>query len=235
MAIRPVFCIYNRIPYVKVVSIEFTFHSGFAVSQKQKSYLSLQTNYLEKHPDSNILEISSKSMESLGVELSAFNLMIKTNQREFSVESAFQSSKVFEKGGPYTDILDKNAREAKKDIRLKNSGKLISFQYFGRQYPLEPKDYFYNWLYINSLYLNKPLMQQIVKYNSFTDIEFNPDKSINCQAKAIALFVSLYKEDLLEESLKSQENFLQIAYGIKTNKENKMAFEQIDINSLYKK
>lgn len=232
MAIRPVFCIYNRIPYVKIINIEFTFYSGFAVSQKQKSYLSLQANYLEEYPDGKILEISSKSMDILGVELSAFNLMIKTNQREFSVESAFQSSKVFEKGGPYTDILDKSAKEAKKDIRLKTSGRLIAFQYFGKQYSLEPKDYFYNWLYINSLYINKPLMQQIVSYDSFTDIEFNPDKSINCQAKATALFVSLYKEGLLEDSLKSQEDFLQIVYGIKNKKENKTTFQQININSI---
>lgn len=227
MAVRPVFCVCDRIPYVKTTNVEFTFYSGFATSQKQKSYMSLHENYLKNHSDSKMLEISSKSMDALGVELSAFNLMIKTNQRTFSVESAFQSSKVFEMGGPYTDLLDKSAREAKKDIRLKNSGKLIGFQYFEKQYPLEPKDYFYNWLYVNSLYINKLLMQQIINYDSFTDIEFNPDKSINCQAKSIALFVSLYKTNLLDQALNSQEDFLCIVYGI----QNKSNFQQLDFKS----
>ncbi len=230
MAVRPVFCIYDRIPYVMTINIDFTFYSGFATSQKQKSYMNLHENYLKNYPNSKILEISSKSMDAIGVELSAFNLMIKTNQRTFSVESAFQSSKVFEMGGPYTDLLDKSAREAKKDIRLKSSGKLVGFQYFGKQYPLEPKDYFYNWLYVNSLYINKLLMQQVINYDSFTDIEFNPDKSINCQAKSIALFVSLYKANLLDKALNSHEEFLDIAYGI----QNKSDFQQLDFKSFLK-
>lgn len=213
MAIRPVFFIIDNEPYVKQVNIDFTFYSGFSVTQKQKSFKELHKNFLKLFPNYNILEVSSKSDTALGVNLSAFNLTVKTSMREFTVETAFQSSKVFEFGGPYIDLLDKSSREAKKDERLKNSGKLVSFNYFGTVYPLEPKDYFYNWIYINSLNCNKSLINELMNYTAFTDIEFNPDKSINCQAKAVALYVSLYKKGILEEALKSQDNFLKVVYN----------------------
>lgn len=54
--------------------------------------------------------------------------MIKTREsKSFSVETAFQGSKVFEKGGPYVDLLNGTSRDAKKDMRLKESGNLIEF------------------------------------------------------------------------------------------------------------
>ncbi|TOQ17962.1 DarT1-associated NADAR antitoxin family protein, partial [Vibrio parahaemolyticus] len=65
----------------------------------------------------DLLEISSKSEVELGVSLSAFNLKITTkkHQRSFSVESAFQGSKVFERGGPYTDLFLADSLSAKRD------------------------------------------------------------------------------------------------------------------------
>ena len=51
-------------------------------------------------------------------------------------------------------------------------------------------------------------------YDAFTDIEFNPKKSINCQAQAAAVYVSLEKQGLLLEALKSKEAFLNIVYGV---------------------
>ena len=61
------------------------------------------------------MKILIKSETDLGIKLRAFNLMINTkDNRIFSVEPAFQSSKVFELGGPYKDILDKSSCEAKK-------------------------------------------------------------------------------------------------------------------------
>ena len=213
MAIRPVFTISASKPFVTREEIEFHYFSGFSITQKQKNINSLHNSYLSVNPQKKILEISTKSTSPLGVSLSAFNLNIITNIRSFSVESAFQSSKIFEKGGPYIDLLEKSSREAKKDERLHNSGKLIAFKYFNRQFPLEPKDYFYNWLYINALYLNQDLSSEIINYDSFTDIEFNPQRSLNCQAKAAAIFVGLKKQNLLSKALESHESFLRIVYG----------------------
>ena len=127
MATRPVYI--PKLDSIGVItkSVDFTWSPGMSKSQKQKSIKSLHkaANELGILP---ILEISSKSEENIGVNLSAFNLMIKTKQsKSFSVETAFQSSKVFEKGGPYIDLLNCTSREAKKDIRLKESGNLIEF------------------------------------------------------------------------------------------------------------
>lgn len=205
--------------YIEEIEVDFTWYPGFAVSQKQKSILDLHTEYNKIYKYDKVLEISSKSQAELGIKLSAFNLMITTkDNRMFSVESAFQSSKKFELGGPYLDILEKSSREAKKDNRLKMSGKLIAFEFYGRQWPLEPKTLFYDWLYIRAVYKNKDLANEILEYDAFTDIEFNPNKSINCQARSAALFVSLSKRNLLEYAMMSIENYFDVIMN--NNKQN---------------
>ncbi len=212
MATRPVFianC--EKRDFVEIVEIDFDWYPGFSIKQKQKSIQSLHENFKKKYKEHKILEISSKSDSMLGVSLSAFNLMIHTkNEKAFSVETAFQSSKVFERGGPYIDLYHCSSKEAKKDPRLKTSGRLIYFQYFNRKWPLEPKTLFYDWLYINALSLNKELSKQVLEFDAFSDIEFNPDKSINCQARSAALYVSLHKSNLLEKVLSSTELYLEV-------------------------
>ncbi|MFP3398368.1 hypothetical protein SB749_18775, partial [Brevibacterium sp. SIMBA_078] len=83
-----------------------------------------------------------------------------------------------------------------------------------------PKTLFYDWLYLNALSLNEELIKEVIKYDAFTDIEFNPGKSINCQARSVALFVALYKTGELEEALSSEDNFKKIAFKHQLNKEN---------------
>lgn len=213
MANRPVFVVSLDKRYCIRENVEFEFFNGFSDKQKKKSINSLHQAFLKNNADRKILEISSKSEDELGIKLSAFNLMIKTkNGKEFSVESAFQASKVFEKGGPYKDLLNVSSRSAKKDERLKNSGKITAFSINEMTFPTEPKTYFYNWLYINTLNLYDELVEQLINYNAFTDIAFNPEKSINCQAEAAAIYVSLHKQGLLQEALKDKDTFLDIVY-----------------------
>ena len=69
---------------------------------------------------------------------------------------------------------------------------------------------FYDWLYINSLNRNKKLSLEILNYNAFTDIEFNHKKSINCQARSAAIFVSLCKKGILEETIQDKDKFRKI-------------------------
>ncbi len=139
--------------------------------------------------------------------------MFKTKSgKEVSVESAFQAGKVFENGGPYTDLLDVSSKAAKKDERLKSSGRIISFCFDGIEFETEPKTYFYNWLYINALHLHESYTEHMLGYDAFTDIEFNPQKSVNCQAEAAAVYVSLRKQGLLEEALKNKDSFKEIVY-----------------------
>lgn len=212
MALRPIYEILLNKPFYVQKDIEFKYYSGFSIVQKQKSIESLHTEYIKSNSQKKVLEISSKSPIDLGIKLSAFNLMVLKDNKQISVETLFQASKCFENGGPYTDLLDKTSREAKKDLRLHESGNLIKFQYGEEEFPLNPKTYFYDWLYINALNNAKDLQEEILDYDAFTDIEFNPNKSINCQARSAAIFVSLKKSNLLIDALSSKENFKKIVY-----------------------
>ncbi len=213
MASRPVFSPSDDFPYVTEELIEFKWHAGFAASQKQKSVKELHTRIVETNLGVNPLEVSSKSLLDLGVSLSAFNLMVElTNGKVVAVENIFQAAKIFEHGGPFKDLLQVSPLDAKRDPRLKESGDLVGFQGKEGIWPLEPKTLFYDWIYLNALNRNPSLINAIKEFDSFTDIEFNPSKSFNCQARSLALYVSLSKagkiESLLNNSKKYQSLFL---------------------------
>lgn len=215
MAQRPVYIPSTSSDFlVETVMVDFEWFPGMAVVQKQKSIDSLHAAVKTQLTGvTSLLEISSKSKVDLGVNLSAFNLMINDSRRdlEFSVEAAFQSSKVFEKGGPFVDLLEATSRAAKKDERLKESGRLLNFKFYNQVWPLEPKTVFYDYLYVNALLKHEEFHDQIFQYSAFTDIEFNPKKSINCQAYSVALFVSLKQRGLLDEAkLRDKDNFLDL-------------------------
>lgn len=213
MAKRPVFVPkFDGATLVDIVDVEFEWFAGMHFTQKQKSIRSLHEAYRSKHSDVKILEISSKSEIELGTKLSAFNLIFRTKScKSISVESIFQSSKVFSNGGPYKDIMEMTSRDAKQDERLKNSGNLIAFEYRDTRWGLEPKTAFYDWLYLNALNLNADLKQAALAYNAFTDIEFNPQKSINCQAYSIALFVALTRRNLLVDgAIPPKDEFIKL-------------------------
>lgn len=200
MAQRPVYAPRKSAPYVNVYMPEFTWNSGLSASQKRRNVVALHEAYTARFPEQRVLEISSKSLEELGIQLSAFNLkkFVPELGKAVTVECIFQGSKVFSAGGPYTDLYTATSREAKKDSRLGASGYLKGFRFDGRDFPLQPVTVFYNWLYINALLENPALAEALLQYDAFTDIEFNPNKSLNCQAQAAALFVSLSRNGLID-------------------------------------
>lgn len=212
MAERPVFIPQLNNIGVDAPSLSFTWHAGYSLSQKQKSIKSLHES-VKSRGASRILEISSKSEEELGQALSAFNLSAKTKETEkiFTVETAFQSSKIFENGGPYNDLLFGSSRAAKKDNRIRDSGRVIGFEFSKKRFPTWPLTYFYDWLYSQFLLYNDRLSMMIVNYDAFTDIEFNPEKSINCQAHSAALFVSMKACNTPDCDIANPDTFLQIA------------------------
>ncbi|MCO7226741.1 hypothetical protein [Pleionea sp. CnH1-48] len=210
MAQRPVFSPSNDQSWVSVASVEFTWFGGFSIQQKQRCIQSLHKAF-NVGGDKRILEISSKSTESMGVRLSAFNL--RDYFTGVPLECAFQAAKVFTSAGPFSDLLEKTPRDAKRDERLRNSGPMTHFLHNGCTWPLEPKTMFYNWLYLNAVYHDPQLKDVLLAYDAFTDIEFNPARSINCQAYSAALYVSLHKEDLLKQALSSPEKFSSTVAG----------------------
>lgn len=214
MAQRPVYLKYINNPMFESKIVDFKFFSGFSITQKQRSVESLHASFALISPQSKILEVSSASSSELGVKLSAFNLYaIGKSGNKYSVESMYQASKVFEKGGPYIDLLGKTSSEAKKDVRIRESGNIIGFKLNGKSIPVKPKSLCYNWIYINTLNQNPELAKQIIEYDAFTDISFNPKKSINCQAESCAIYVSLVELGLLERALASINDFVMIVYG----------------------
>lgn len=217
MAKRPIFIPDpSEHPYVKEVEVEFKWYPGFVTSQLQKSIESLHEAG-EQQGISPVLEISGKSASELGVSLSAFNLKLETPSGPMTVECAYQGSKVFEDGGPYHELYSVSSQEAKTDERLQNSGELIGFNFCGEDFPTEPQTAFYDWLYIKALWQKDPnLAQELTKFEGFSDIVFNPKRSLNCQARAAAQFVSLSKNGLLNEQiLQDKDCYLRLLNGEK--------------------
>lgn len=126
------------------------------------------------------------------------------------LECAYQGSKVFVHGGPFSDLYSATPRNARHDKRLKCSGPLTGFRYGDQSWPLTPLTAFYDWLYITALMHHPEIASRLLHYDAFTDIEFNPRRSVNCQAHASALYVSLHRRGLLNKAMASQEAFLAI-------------------------
>ncbi len=199
MAHRPIFFIPNSSAENRELvlerEIEFHWHPGMAASQKKKNVAELHEAAKQAGYE-QLLEVSTKSDTRLGIQLSAFNLVTRIGDiRDVPLESAFQGSKVFANGGPYTDLYEKKGGEAKRDERLLNSGELNGFRFKGRKWPLVPMTMFYDWLYISALHSHESLREQVRQFRAFTDIEFNPKRSINCQARSCALYVALCNLD----------------------------------------
>lgn len=211
MAHRPIFIPAPQSPrLVSEKSVEFIWNPGMAPVQKKKNVAALHSaaQILGYSP---ILECSTKSEEVLGQRLSAFNLRVETDLHgSITLECAFQGSKVFESGGPFTDLFHVDSREAKKDERLKKSGRLVSFKFEGQEFPIAPQTAFYDWLFIKSLYPHREYLKRLDRYAAFSDIEFNPEKSINCQARSAALFASLQTRGVLEECVRSPLRFIDL-------------------------
>jgi hypothetical protein len=224
VAVRPVFIPSSDRIGVRVVPVEFKWFPGMAVSQAQRSIASLHRE-AAKFGLHDLLEISSKSADEAGVALSAFNLAFTTRKynRTFSVEMAFQASKVFERGGPFKELLELDSRAAKRDERLRTSGRLLKFVFFQQEFPLRPTTYFYDWLCINALAKNTELWSAVTGAGGFTDIVFNPDKSVNCQAFSAALFASLKLAGKIEEALVSADSFLAVTRSAYEFREREIA------------
>jgi hypothetical protein len=214
MAERPVFVAEpDNHELVREFFFPFKWSSGFAVVQKEKNIKALR-EAAGAAGLSPLLEISTKSDNMRGRHMSAFHMAVPTKAYgRIKLELAFQGSKVFERGGPFTDLYlkgEKEIGEAKRDPRLKQSGNLIGFEFEGVRFPLEPKTVFYDWLYVSFLNEYCGWASALYACAGFTDVEFNPHRSINCQARSAALFVSLMKRRLLDEAVESPRTFIRL-------------------------
>lgn len=201
MACRPVFAVGDQFRAVYRRDVEFQWFAGMSDAQKRRCIDSLHEAYTLRFPGVKVLEISSKSRQELGVKLSAFNLtkFVPSLGRSIPVECVFQGGKVFWDGvGPFTELYERMPIEAKRDGRLRSSGPVKAFFYEGREYSNKPETAFYCWIWCNAVLEHPELQAELLQYDAFTDIVFNPEKSRNCQAEAAAIFVTLARRGQLD-------------------------------------
>jgi len=222
MAERPIFVPLCDGPMlIGEIYLSIVWHSGFAPIQKKKNIKALH-EVAAGMGYSPILEVSTKSDEAIGQRLSAFNLKVQTKEiGGIPLECAFQGSKVFERGGPYRDLYGAEPRAAKQDPRLQNSARLVGFMFEKSSFPLMPKTGFYDWLYLSAIFPHREWLSRLYCYAGFTDIEFNPSRSINCQARSLALFVTLMSRNLLEGAMKTPQDFLGVLTAFSYNPVNR--------------
>lgn len=228
MAKRPIFVPEPNGGLVEERTVEFKWFPGFAMVQKQRSIESLHLSSSAEPDVSQVLEVSTKSPQRLGVQLSAFNLSIAIagHGHQVLLEAAFQGSKVFASQGPFTHLYSvQSGTEVKRFMKELPEDELTCFQFDGNQWALTPRTAFYDWLYIGALrelVANADDFEDaLLGYDAFTDIEFNPAKSINCQARSCALYAALLKAGILRDATTDPGSFIEVlkdhGYGVEPN------------------
>lgn len=232
MANRPVYASVPSSPSpVWQFNCEFVWNAGLSKSQRKKNVKALHEAFIKRKGGksdvaSQLLEVSSLSENTLGINLSAFNLQLDVEalmaklegrvaegSKVITVEMAYQGGKCISGQGPFTDIWEMGSKAAKRDPRLR-SGPITGFKLGNTEFPLAPASCFYDFLYLSALTQpqNKELLEQAVSYMYFTDINFNPNKGVSNQAQALALGVALYHKGVLEQALSDLDSFLKLAY-----------------------
>ncbi|MBD5626984.1 MAG: hypothetical protein HDQ90_05825 [Desulfovibrio sp.] len=207
MATRPVFFVTTPGDgWVHVDEVSFQWFPGMSLAQKRRSIDAMQAAAHAMAPGKSLLEISTKSAEADGRALSGFELCLEARGRRMPVESVFQGSKLCRAGagvdGPYQELYGEDAVLAKRDPRLAHC-QLAGFRLFDEDWPFAPwppktgeKDAlppsaFYDYVYFRALGQQPELAAKACGYGGFTDLEFTPGKSDNCQAFSAALFAAL--------------------------------------------
>lgn len=222
MAKRPVFLpILDNRPAVRVEPVEFDWHPGFSVSQKRKSIEALHEAARRELGVKDPLEISSRSPTELGRQLGAFALPVEApDGTRSTVEAVFQGCKVFDDGGPFPELFRMSGRDARRDPRVKEEGsgerrKPCRFLYGEQAWQADGSTAFYDWLYVKALLANRDLAEELDRFDAFTDIAFNPKRSLNCQARAAAFYRVLLRRldgdrEALERTLRDIDAFRRL-------------------------
>lgn len=217
MAERSVFVSRKTFPFYEDIHVSLEWFGGFALSQKRKCEIGLHENFKAAYPNEKVLEISSASRMFLGARLSAMNLKKRTQRGITSVESAFQSSRIFSdetrRVGPFPEYMFLPGKECKKIVKKESLG-MHSHQYnFDDLTFYAPEHHisqFYDFLYLNALLEpeNEVVMKELLNcgYTAFSDLA---TKSLNCQARSAAIFVGLVKAELINE-VKDYKTYLKL-------------------------
>ena len=171
-----------------------------------------------------ILEVSTKSEHDLGQRLSAFRLDVTLSGVTSRIECVYQASKVFEKGGPYSELTFVKPIEAKRFFKDKKLGHITHFSFENIEYENLPFHAFYDWLFLRALSDGdhiRYLSSNLSKVDGFSDIEFNPARSINTQARSMAIIKTLIARDQVHDCANDFDYFRELLTAIekKTSKQ----------------
>ncbi|MDY5557468.1 DUF6977 family protein [Helicobacter sp.] len=116
------------------------------------------------------------------------------------------------------NLKKENPKRIVADFLKQNNGLYLShFQYQGIVFELfgnNPfsKSLFYDFIYFKAIQesLSEKEQMNILGFNIFTDIEFNPQKSINCQARSCALYHYAKLNNKVNFFMESKGNFIKI-------------------------
>ena len=217
MAVRSIFVSKEEYPFFEEIQVEFDWFAGFALSQKRKCQISLHRNFLARYPEQKPLEVSSASLYRLGTKLSAMNLCKRTEKGLTTVESAFQSSRIYGSGdetvGPFPEYLFLPGKECKKKVKEQSKG-MHSDRYLfdGMEFyaPAYHLTLFYDFLYLNAMLEpeNAEAREEFQSggYTAFTDLA---TKSLNSQARSCAIFAGLTRAGRIGEA-KNYESYLAL-------------------------
>lgn len=207
MAVRKIYLSLPEYPYAKEVSVTFPWSNG----SKHQNIQAVLDTFHDVYPDVPALEVSLASSQPEGVHAAAMKLPfhLAASGQDVPVGIVYEAAKVFENGGPYTELLQCSRQKVQKDARLQQSGKCIGYRLEDTEYPTEPHPYaFFNWLYGCALRQNPEKAEDILKFGAFSDLELgSTKKDRNSPARAAAVYAGLAAAGKLD-CLDSYEAFV---------------------------
>ena len=138
------------------------------------------------------LEISSRSSDRLGRDLSAMNLPAAGDPHRRSVEAVYQAAKCYGDGGPDSHLSQSGYEAKRRDRERRRQGPLAGFRHEGRQWPPETGSAFYDWLWSRSALgcCGHGVVERLQRFDGFTD-QFHRPGALACQAKAAAIVAGM--------------------------------------------
>lgn len=187
--------------------VDFTEVRGDKESSVVKTMENMHHVIRANETGGKILEVSPYG-SNIGQMLTPWQLTLKTKSGvSYPVAAIYESSKVFERGGPYEDLKDKNQDELQKDERLTQSGDLMGYHFEEEAFTTTPRHKFFDYLYIRALKDREDLQEELLKADIVTDVTYQMNAMHLSPARSVSYFISLYRENLLDKVLSSSEEF----------------------------
>ena len=140
----------------------------------------------------NLPEISSRSGDPLGRDLSAMNLPAAGDPRGRVVEAVYQGGEVLRRRRPRPPRTPVGTRGQKRDRERHREGPLGGFEHEGCRWPAETGSAFYDWLWTRSALARwgEPLVERLQRFDGFTDL-FHGAGAVACQARTAAMVAGM--------------------------------------------